>query len=190
MKQLKLAVIALFTLVTVSSVNAQDSNNPWAFSLGANVIDFRINKGFENISKDYLGTTDWNIIKSISRFSVERYLDKGFTLQGAFSLNELKTLNAKDDIDAKYYALEINAKYDLNNLIGDTSWFDPYVLLGGAYVYTDYQANDLKEGMLNIGYGFNVWFNENIGANFQSVARRNFADKVADHFPTLFRSSI
>ena len=40
MKQLKLAVIALFTLVAVGNVNAQDENNPWAVSFGANIVDF------------------------------------------------------------------------------------------------------------------------------------------------------
>ena len=30
--------------------------------------------------------------------------------------------------------LMLNVKYDLNNLVGDTSqWFDPYVYLGGGY---------------------------------------------------------
>ncbi len=42
MKQLKLAVIALFTLVAVGNVNAQDENNPWAVSFGANIVDFII----------------------------------------------------------------------------------------------------------------------------------------------------
>ena len=40
MKQLKLAVIALFTLVTVSNVSAQDENNPWAVGFGVNIVDF------------------------------------------------------------------------------------------------------------------------------------------------------
>ena len=40
MKRLKLAVIALFTLVTVSNVSAQDENNPWAVSFGMNAVDF------------------------------------------------------------------------------------------------------------------------------------------------------
>ena len=40
MKQLKIAVIALFTLVSVSNVTAQDNNNPWAVGFGVNVVDF------------------------------------------------------------------------------------------------------------------------------------------------------
>lgn len=183
MKQLKLAVIALFTLVTVSSVNAQDSNNPWAFSLGVNAVDFDIHSGSDKLN-DFLGSADWNMSKSISRFSVEKYLDKGFTLQGAFSLSKLNKsgTTASNDIDGLYYALEINAKYDLNNIIGDTKWFDPYVLLGGGYVYTDFQAEDFSEGMLNLGYGANFWLGENIGINFQTALKTSFADKVQDHW--------
>ena len=36
--------------------------------------------------------------------------------------------------------------------------------------------------MLNAGAGFNVWFNENLGLNFQSGAKRHFTTDVADHF--------
>ena len=40
MKLLKLAVIALFTLGTVSNVSAQDENNPYVVGFGVNVVDF------------------------------------------------------------------------------------------------------------------------------------------------------
>ena len=39
MKLLKLAVIALFTLGTVSNASAQDENNPHVVGFGVNVID-------------------------------------------------------------------------------------------------------------------------------------------------------
>ena len=41
MKRIQLAVIALFTLVTVNNVSAQDSNNPWAVTIGVNAVDVR-----------------------------------------------------------------------------------------------------------------------------------------------------
>ncbi len=40
MKTLKIAVIALFTLVLTSNVNAQDANNPWVVGFGINALDF------------------------------------------------------------------------------------------------------------------------------------------------------
>ena len=39
MKQVKLAMLALFMFAGFSSVNAQDANNPWAISFGLNAVD-------------------------------------------------------------------------------------------------------------------------------------------------------
>lgn len=181
MKQLKLAVIALFTVLTFSNVSAQDSNNPWAVSFGANIVDVRLSSKFGDIAKDYVGTSDWNILPSITRVTIEKYLNDGFTLQLDGSFNIVDVVNSKDEkLDLTHIAMGANVKYDLNMLFGDTTqWFDPYVLMGGSYVtLTDSDS----EGMLNIGWGFNTWINEGFGVNFQSVARRNFASKVPDHF--------
>jgi outer membrane protein OmpA-like peptidoglycan-associated protein len=38
--------------------------------------------------------------------------------------------------------------------------------------------------MLNVGVGFNTWFNENIGFNLQSGTRKGFSDNVRSHFQT------
>ena len=181
MKRLKLAVIALFTLVTVSNVSAQDENNPWVVGFGVNVVDFYNGSDFTKNVKDLLGNGDWNILPSISRISGEKYLDKGFTLQLAGSINKIETVKGKNDSDFLYWAIDAIVKYDLNNLVGDTSqWFDPYVYLGGGYV----SANSKAEGMLNVGLGFNSWFNENLGINFQTGTKKGFSDKVKTHYQT------
>ncbi len=178
MKQLKLAVMALFTFATVGTVSAQDSDNPWVVGFGVNAVDFRIPEKFGDYAKDYIGTSDWNILPSVSRISVDRYLNDGFSLQLAGSLDKIETFRAENDMDELYWAIDANVKYDLNNLFGDTAWFDPYVYLGGGYA----KLGDLGEGTLNAGVGFNTWFNENLGLNFQSGAKKEFADKVQDHF--------
>jgi hypothetical protein len=95
MKNIKLAIIALFTLVSVYSVSAQDSNNPWAISAGFNVVDVQGPTDFPNILKDYYGTGDWNYLSTISRITVERYLEDGFTLQLAGSLNRITHVTEK-----------------------------------------------------------------------------------------------
>jgi len=178
MKQLKMAVIALFTLVAVSNVNAQDENNPWVVGFGVNVVDFYNGDGFSDQIKDLAGNTDWNFLPSISRFTAEKYLEKGFSLQFAGSLNKITFVTAEDDADFLYYSLGANVKYDLNNLVGETSWFDPYVYLGGDYV----SADSNSEGMLNVGVGFNTWFNDNLGLSFQSGTKKGFSDKVRSHY--------
>ncbi|MDE1207815.1 OmpA family protein [Tenacibaculum larymnensis] len=177
MKQLKLAVMALFAFAAVN-VSAQDSDNPWAVGFGVNAVDVRIPSDFGDYAKDYIGTSDWNILPSISRVTVDRYLNDGFTLQLAGSLNKIETFRTEDDMDELYWAIDANVKYDLNNLIGNTGWWDPYVYVGGGYT----SLADEGEGMLNAGAGFNVWFNDNLGMNFQTGGKKEFADKVQDHF--------
>ena len=178
MKNLKLAVIALFTLATISSANAQSENNPWAVGFGVNIIDFYGTDDFSTQIKDLLGHGDWNFIPSISRITVGKYLDKGFSLQLAGSINDIETVLAKDDSDFLYYSIGATVKYDINNLIGQTGWFDPYVYLGGDYV----SADDKGEAMLNGGVGFNAWFNDNLGLNFETGTKKGFADEVRAHY--------
>jgi OOP family OmpA-OmpF porin len=162
-----------------SNVNAQDRNNPWALSFGVNTIDFYNGSDFGNKMKDFLGTSDWNVLPSISRISAEKYLEKGFSLQLAGSLNKITIFETEGDSDFLYYSLGVNVKYDVNNLIGDTSqYFDPFVYLGGDFV----SANSNSEGMLNIGVGFNTWFNENLGLSFQTGTKKGFSDQVRSHY--------
>ncbi|MDB4170897.1 OmpA family protein [Polaribacter sp.] len=171
MKLLKLAVIALFTLATVSNVSAQDENNPYVLGFGVNVVDF----------SDYpVNNSSWNFLPSISRVSGESYLEKGFSLQFSGTINSIDVGVNGAPVDSDlYWSADLNVKYDLNNLVGETSkWFDPYVYLGGGYV----NVGDFSEGMLNTGAGFNSWITENLGVNFQTGYRKGFSDEIAEHW--------
>lgn len=186
MKQLKLAVIAIFALVTVSSVNAQDNNNPWAISFGVNAVDVRLGSDFGDQLKDYYGTRDWNVLPIISRVSAEKYLDDGFTLQLAGSVNRIDRLPSfVRDVDDEliYYSIDANLKYDLDILVekifgSTTPYFNPFVYVGGGYSSLDSRG----EGTLNYGFGFNVWLGENVGLVYQSGTKQEFADKVPTHY--------
>lgn len=192
MKQLKLAVIAIFALVTVSSVNAQDKNNPWAVSFGVNAIDVRNTGDFSDQLNDYYGTADWDILPILSRVTGEKYLDDGFTLQLAGSVNRLTRsyinasgVNIRRDVDQElvYWAIDANVKYDLDILVEKifgttTQYFNPFIYVGGSYASLDAEG----EGMLNYGFGFNVWISENVGLVYQSGTKQDFADKVPTHY--------
>jgi OOP family OmpA-OmpF porin len=178
MRRLKLALGVLLTLLLISNISAQDENSPWAVGFGINSVDFINSTDPTDNVKDLLGTGDWNLIPSISRVSAEKYLTKGFSLQLAGSLNKIETLTSQDDSDFFYYALDAIVKYDLNNLIGETAWFDPYVYLGGGYTSVETSS----EGMINVGAGFNAWLSKDIGLNFQSGIKKGFASKVKAHY--------
>lgn len=180
MKTLKIAVIALFILSISGKVNAQDDNNPWVIGFGLNTVDFYNGDNFSDQIKDGLGNSDWNVLPSVSRISADKYLEKGFSLQLAGSINKIDFLAAENDSDFLYMAIDANVKYDLNHLVGETAWFDPYVYLGGGYTSTDSSG----EGMLNGGVGFNTWFSDNLGLNFQTGTKKGFSDKVRAHYQT------
>ncbi|WP_139957361.1 OmpA family protein [Flavicella sediminum] len=169
MKKIKIIILAIFTSIGVNSLNAQDANNPWALSFGINTVDVS-SAGLANpISalKDYVAPFgDSNTLPAISRISVSRYIDNGFSIELAGALNKLsKGVNGDLD-DLSFFSIDVNGKYDLNSLsfIGETGWFDPYVGFGLGYTTIDEDGGIT----LNPTLGFNTWFNKNLGLNFQS----------------------
>jgi outer membrane protein OmpA-like peptidoglycan-associated protein len=180
MKHLKLAVIALFTVALSGNLNAQDENNSWVIGFGINSVDMYSGTDTSSQFEDLLGNSDWNTLPSISRISAEKYLEKGFTLQMSGTLNKITTHLAEDDSDYLLWSVGALVKYDLNNLFGETGWFDPYVGLGGDYVGSG--KSDQSELMGVGAIGFNVWFNDNLGLNFNHSDKLGFARNVRSHY--------
>lgn len=166
MKTIKLSIIfALMFAINIG--NAQDEDNKWAIGFGINAVD--INKGgfndIGNMVKDYLGTSDWNVLPAVSTVSVSRYMNYGLSVKVAGSLNKIdKAPNGNVD-GVSFFALDAAALYDLNHLFGQTGWWDPYVSLGfgGAWIDED------SGFTITPGWGFNSWFNDNIGIGFSST---------------------
>lgn len=174
MKNLKLAVLAFFMLASISSVKAQDEDNKWALSFGVNMVDF--NKGGLNdiggMIKDYLGTSDWNVLPAISTVSVTRYTNYGISVKAFGSLNKIdKRHDGKDVGGLSFFNIGAAAVYDLNSLFGETGWWDPYVSLGLSSTWVDGNA----DGSVSSGAGFNTWFNDNVGMSFSTSYNMGFS---------------
>jgi len=139
MKRIKIVAIALFTFVTMVNVNAQDSNNPWAVSVGINAVDtYDVGGEGTEFLNDLLFPGDWNTIPTVSRITAERYLSDGFTLQLAGSLNRVTQINLADDADLVHSSVDLNLKYGLDGLVkgifgNSTQYFSPFVYVGGGY---------------------------------------------------------
>lgn len=186
MKQIKLAVVAMFMLLTTSTLVAQDANNPWAVTIGINAVDVSSGGSFTNGLKDFFGTgaddingdyiQDWNILPSISRITVEKYLNSGFTLQLAGSVNKITNIAAVNDADLIHTSFDANLKY---NLLGKKPRvIDPFLYLGGGYT----ALNGEGEVMLNYGFGINFWMSETVGLVYQGGTKKDFSDIVPTHF--------
>ncbi|MFK5958838.1 MAG: OmpA family protein [Lutibacter sp.] len=183
MKHLNVALLALLLITGFSNVNAQDENNPWAVGIAVNAVDFYpTNAGLEGHGAwfdEFINTTDhYNILPSVSKFTVSRYLADGFSFEAAGSLNKITKVGDNTTSEMSYYGLDGALKYDLNKVIGDTSWFNPYASVGGGYTWLD----NLGTSTFNAGLGINFWFSDNLGMNLESKYKHSFESSIVQHF--------
>ena len=162
---------------------AQDTDNPWAISFGANAVDTRFgqaSKFTDQFSEYFNAKENWNIIPSVSYLTVSRSIGNGFAIGLTGSVNRIdkmvtRTEGTNDYVvsnpgDLTYYAADVLAKYGFLN----DSWFNPYLHLGGGYTWIDNKGT----GTVNGGIGINFWFAENVGLTLQSTYKHSFEDEA------------
>ncbi len=139
----------------------------WIFGLGFNAVD---DAGSE-FSDVFNFEDNWNAVPFPSRISVGRYFKNGLGLEAIGSYNRYKEGKTIDGIinteDIDYYAIDVRVSYDLNQILGETGWFDPYVGIGAGY--TD--ANNQGRGTYNASVGFRTWFSDRFGLDFNSTGK-------------------
>ncbi|MFT7050413.1 MAG: OOP family OmpA-OmpF porin [Psychroserpens sp.] len=169
-------------LVLSFNANAQDSNNPWKFTLGANAIDlYPVGEDAPRgeLFDEFFNATDhWNMLPSLSSLSVSRYIESGFTFTAAGSINEISKIGDSSADDLSYYALDGAVSYSFQDAIKKNGWLDPYLGVGGGYTWVD----DIGAGTLNGTFGINFWFSENIGLTAQTSYKHAFEDYLPTHW--------
>lgn len=177
-----LAVVMLFSL----SIQAQDSNNKWAISFGANAIDGGRVSAASSIKDQFSQYFDakryWSIIPSVSYVSVSRYVGNNFSFGVTGSVNKMdKFVNERvypttdytvtNPGDLNYYAVDGVIKYSFMSML-KSKRLDPSAHIGGGYTW----LGDASAGTLNGGLGFTFWFTENVGLSLQSTYKHSFDD--------------
>lgn len=150
-------------------ITTKDSiiQSSWIFGLGINAVDDSGNvlSGLFNVSDE------WNMVPYPSRVSVGRYFKSGLGIEAIGTHNQYKEGKIVDGIrnleNINYFGLDARLTYDLNKVIGETAWFDPYVGIGLGY--TD--ANSLGRGTYNAVIGFRTWFSDRWGLDFSSTGK-------------------
>jgi len=150
-------------------ITSKDSivQSSWIVGLGYNAIDDSGNvfDGLFNVSEE------WNLLPYPSRISIGKYFKNGLGIEAIGSYNKYKEGKIIDglvnDDEKNYLGLDARLTYDLNRIIGQTGWFDPYVGIGLGY--TD--ANDQGRGTYNAVVGFRTWFSDKWGLDFNSTGK-------------------
>lgn len=150
-------------------ITAKDSIvvSSWIFGVGLNAVDDSGNvfDGLFNVADE------WNLLPYPTRMSIGRYFKSGLGIEAIGTYNQYKEGKIIDGMinptTTDYFGLDARLTYDLNKIVGQTAWFDPYVGIGVGY--TD--ANSLGRGTYNAVVGFRTWFSDRWGLDFNSTGK-------------------
>ena len=188
MKHLNKILLTGMMVMSLGS-HAQDKNNEWAISFGLNAVDTRTsasdragNLG-DHFTKIFKVKESWNILPSVSYFSVSKYVGDGFCFGAQGSINKIdKYANwagpGHTDVaitnpgDLLYLGLDGNIKYSFMDLI-KSKVIDPNFHIGGGYTF----FGDNSYGTLNSGAGLTFWFTETLGLSLDMTYKKSFGDR-------------
>lgn len=193
MKNLSRLFFVAVLLISYSTTNAQDKNNPWAVSFGVNAVDlYPVGEDAPqgDYFDEYFNAEDhWNIVPSLSTVSISRYLSDGFTFTATGSLNRISKLGTNVDPgtgletgtatadNLAYFGVDGRVSYSFMDILKSKT-IDPFLGVGGGYSWVD----TIGAGTLNGSLGINFWFSEQFGLNVTSTYKHSFEDYLPKHF--------
>ena len=189
MKHLSKIVLASLLFLGLTTAQAQDADNPWAIGIGANAVDFYPTGEDAPLGgwfDQYFDTGDhWNILPSVSKLSVSRYIGAGFVGELSGTINQIDKYGDRGVQDLSYYGVDLGLDYSLRALLND-GWIDPVVGVGGGYTWIGDQdgedISNLDAATLNGKVGLNFWFSDNIALTVESKYKHVFEAEMASHF--------
>ena len=171
----------------LTSLQAQDKNNPWQFSFGTNAID--VEADTQTQFADFFNVDDnWNTAKSpISMFTISKYIGDNLSFGVGASFNSiskyatgLELPNTTND----YFNVDAMLKYDLSDALPIKVLgmdFEPFVGVGPGWTWFDEQ-----DGLTgNLSVGVNHWFNDVFGFTLMADYRHNMDDLQRWNTPVL-----
>lgn len=139
----------------------------WLVSLGTNFVD---DSGHE-FNKLFDFKNAWNVVPYPSRLSFGRYFENGLGIEAIGSYNKYHEGKTVDKVemteDIDYFGIDLRVSYDLNKILGETGFFDPYIGVGAGY--TD--ANNQGRGTYNATLGFRTWFSDHWGVDVNTTGK-------------------
>jgi len=190
MKTSQKLFLVFFIMLSINSIKAQDSNNPWEIDFGANAVVFYPMANFSNPTfNNYLGgfvnvSKHYNYYGIPVKLHIGRYVAKGFSIGMSASVNKIRKM-ANLVQEQNYFGFDTDLRYDLNNIIGAINIIknleiDPYISTGVGYTAVGSRHN----GTLNVAGGINFWLgkSDNIGIEIQTVGKKRLTGTLSSYF--------
>jgi len=151
-------------------LTAKDSvvSSSWVLGLGYNIVD----DSATPFGGDFLNIKEtWHALPYPSSISVGRTFKNGIGVKAMGSYNKYDIGKKVDGsinlVERDYYAIDGMISYDLNKIFGETGWFDPFLHVGAGYS----DIGSAGRTTANAGFGFNTWFNDRWGLNFNTMGK-------------------
>jgi hypothetical protein len=180
-KNFLLSIFALlFMLSNViaqpTSINTRKNPYKWMFGVSWNVVDDDGN-AFTKLL-DYQGS--WNYLYYPSRISIDKYLRKGWSLEGMIAYNSYtksKLINDTTGVSGIFLSGDFHVKYSFYRFFAPMKWFDPYVSAGLGFTYR--QVRDVPvTPTCNIALGANFWFSRSWGIQIQTMGKLGIVSDI------------
>ncbi len=193
MKKIKLILFALLLVGLANTANAQITKSrtagspikrfftktPWTFGLSGHVVEDD-GKSFSNL---FNVAKSWNFLYYPTRLTIDGYYKAGFSMQLEFAYTQIKSgkdINSSITKGGTFFSTDLHLKYDLNELFGETNWFDPFV--AGGYGYTMRTVAPKPNTVTaNLGLGANFWIWENLGLHLQTMAKFSMIEGTSNY---------
>jgi outer membrane protein OmpA-like peptidoglycan-associated protein len=192
MKHFNKILVATMVILGLNS-NAQDSNNPWAFSFGVNALDSRTDAGGgrnwldRHFSQPFAVNDNWNVLPVVTYVGVSKYIGDNFSfgISGSFNkVNKFVTYSPANGYtvsnpgDLMYYSTDATIKYSLQSVI-KSKMIEPSLSVGGGYSF----LGDTSFGTLNTGAGVTFWFSEKFGFELTTKYKKSYGERVTAGIP-------
>jgi OOP family OmpA-OmpF porin len=172
-------VVSLVSAQESMELTAKDSivKSSWMVGLGFNIVD----DSGDMMRELFAVEEQLNAVAFPSRISIGRYFNNGFGLEAIGTYNKYKVGKLIDgeinDSEKDYFGADARLSYDMNKIIGETGWFDPYVGVGVGYT----KANNLSRGTYNAVVGFRTWFNDRLALDLNSSGKWSMGNEATNH---------
>ncbi|GAA4807870.1 OmpA family protein [Litoribaculum gwangyangense] len=170
-------IYSLFAQTPVLTKNDSIVKSSWIIGLGYHFVD---DSGdvFNNLL-DF--NSSWNAVPYPSRISIGKYFENGLGVEfiGAYSRYDSGNRIDKQNLSGvkDFFSADARLSYDLNEILGDTGWFDPY--LGTGLGFTN--ANSKSRVTANAVVGFRTWFSDKIGLDINASGKWSLSPNATNY---------
>ena len=164
-----LLISTTFSLAQPTSYYRKKNPYAWMFGLSWNVV----NDNEEKLQNLFDVSGSWNSLYYPSRITIDKYLRRGWSLEGSVAYNQYKSTKIINDSTGRsgiFLSGDFHFKYSYNHLIKRNKWFDPYYSFGLGFTYRS-ALNAPFTPTANLAIGSNFWFTNSFGISAQITGK-------------------